>query len=129
MNSAPQWWYVVSGLFFGLGLVFYVVLIALLLMLLSMLKKLMGQIKDLMKKIDGITVKVDGLVSEVRGVTEKVGAQATGAAGNINAFTAGIAQKAEIASLIFLVIGAIRGFMAGKKAPAKARKILPPTRK
>ena len=124
MNGAPQWWYIVSGLFFGLGLIFYVVLIALLLTLLTQIKKLMAQVSELMKKIDGITTKVDGLVTDVRKVTDRVGAQATGAAGHVSAFTAQLAQKAEIASIVFLVIGAARGFLAGRKAPSTQPKSL-----
>lgn len=113
--NAPQWWYVVSGLFFGLGIVFYVVLVALLVVMIQMLRKLNTQVQALMKKIDGITTRVDTLVVEVREVTHKVGVQATGAATSINSLTKGIAEKAEIASVVFLILGALRGFLAGSR--------------
>lgn len=116
MNEAPQWWYVVSGLFFGLGMIFYVALIVLLLSLVSLVKKLSAQVQDLMKKIDGITVKVDSLVVSVRTVTDKVGVQATGAATNIHALTRGISEKADYVSIAFMVFGAVRSFLDGRKA-------------
>jgi len=115
MNDTPQWWYVVSGLFFGFGILFYIVLIGLLLAILKMVTNLTTQVKQLVTKVDAVAVKVDGLVTEVRDVTKRVGVQATGAASTINLLTRGIAQKVEVAQLAFLVLGAVRGFLAGRK--------------
>ncbi|MBL8060933.1 MAG: hypothetical protein JNK63_09490 [Chthonomonas sp.] len=120
--NAPEWWYLVSGLFFGLGTVFFIALIILAIILIQKQKGILDRVNALITKVDGITTKVDGLVTKANSLTERVGEQATGAAGNINAFTSAITQRAEWVSLAFIVLGALRGFLAGRKAQDKSSK-------
>ncbi len=81
-----------------------------------MVTSLTTQVKQLVTKVDAVAVKVDSLVTEVRDVTKRVGVQATGAASTINSLTRGFSQKAEMAQLAFMVLGAARGFFAGRKS-------------
>ena len=122
MMNAPDWWYVVSGLFFGLGTVFFLALIVLAVILIQKQKGILDRVNSLITKVDGITTKVDGLVNKANALTERVGDQAAGAAGNINAFTSAITQRAELISLVFVALGALKGFLAGRKAQGKTAK-------
>lgn len=119
MNEAPQWWYVVSGVFFVFGILFYLVLIALLVFLIQAIKKLSARVEQLMTKVDGITKRVDTLVGDVRDIAQTVGKQATGAATNLQQITAAAAQKAELASTVFLALGLIRAWMGSRKQSRK----------
>ena len=111
--NAPQWWFVVSGLFFGLGSLSFIVLIVLLV-------NLIQKQKLLVDRVNALVTKVDALVAKVSTVTDRVGDQAVGAAGNINAFTTAITQRAELVSVAFILLGALRGFLASKKASKNA---------
>lgn len=114
--NAPEWWYVVSGIFFGLGTVLLAALIILVARLLQRLNGILERVGQLITKVDAIAVKVDALVAKVSTVTSKVGDQATGAAGSLNQFAALVTQRAEWVSIAVIILGAVRGLIASRKA-------------
>ena len=119
MNEAPQWWYVVSGVFFAFGIAFYIVLVCLLLMLLKLVKEVGTKMDALSKRLIGVTERIDNLVVEVKRVTSDVGGHATGIVGSVNSLAQTVTGKAEVVSLVMAAFTMLAGFLRSRKSAAR----------
>ncbi|MFN3729201.1 MAG: hypothetical protein ACK4XJ_05760 [Fimbriimonadaceae bacterium] len=67
MTPVPDWWLVVSAIFFILGILSFAVLIAVLLRVGAEVKRLSDRVNELANQVKGITEKVDKIVDKISG--------------------------------------------------------------
>ena len=69
----PSWWLVVSGLFFVINAVFFVVLIFGLMKVLELSKELKPKVDRISDRLDSISAKVDDIATNVQSTVKNVG--------------------------------------------------------
>lgn len=78
MTNLPEWWINTSGIFFVLGAIAMIVLIALLAMMIKVVMDLHRAIQSLNTRVQALTTKVEGIAEQVNTVTREVGVRTSG---------------------------------------------------
>ncbi|MCK6632159.1 MAG: hypothetical protein L6Q31_07255 [Fimbriimonadaceae bacterium] len=86
MNEIPTWWLVISGAFFGIGVLAFLAMTALFL-------RLSAVVNELKPKIDNISAKVEALTANL----ESTSAQAKSTITTVGSGTANIVRSVETA--------------------------------
>lgn len=111
----PNWWIWASGIFFVLGSLLLIALIALVFFLIATVRSLSQRVTALTQRVETVSHKVEELVESAKEVTGK----AKGVATTLSDVAAHSAQKIEIITTVLFALGAIgkmrRSFGGRKK--------------
>lgn len=105
--NVPQWWLVLSGVFFALFILLIVAALVLTMVLIALLRELAASVKALGEKADLIGTRVEKLVVQVQSLSGTFGRRANSIAENVDVVTSGIARKVDLVATAFLVLSAI----------------------
>lgn len=103
----PVWWFVLSGAFFLLNLIFFGVLIVALVRVMQTAKELKPKLDRLTDRVENISVKVDEIAETVNQTVKNVGQRTSSVAENAQIIsTLGAANFGKYAP-IFAALGSI----------------------
>jgi predicted PurR-regulated permease PerM len=103
----PDWWLSSSGLFFVLGSILMVVLIAISLYLIKILADISRQLHALTNRVDGIAKRVDNIAETVQNITQEVGVRTTGIVRYVDQIAGGTFDFLEKFAPLFMAFGAV----------------------
>lgn len=101
--NMPEWWIGVSGVFFILGILLFLVLIVAIFVLIGMVKSLQSKLDTTIKKVEDIATRVDGLTKTAQTTVDRLGGSARNVASNVESVVVSSARKIESLSGIFLM--------------------------
>lgn len=91
----PEWWLVLSGLFFAFALLAAVFCLVLVVVLIGTIKRLSAQVSELADRVRGVGQRVEELVVISKGIAQRVGRNAGDASENINVITRSLAGRQQ----------------------------------
>ncbi|MBL7962156.1 hypothetical protein JNL27_18160, partial [bacterium] len=106
--NVPQWWLVLSGVFFGAFILLLVALVVMCVMLMTTLRETTQQVRRLADRADEIGQRVESLASGVQTTQRALSGHAQNVAGSVEAIARGIAQKADIIATGFMIFQTIQ---------------------
>jgi hypothetical protein len=133
----PLWWLVVSGLFFFINCLFFLVLMFVVIKLVQLMtemkpkiESLEGSIQSLVVKVGGIAENVEELTATVKTTVDKVGGNAVSVASNAQIVAqAASTQFERYSPLVVGAIGVIRVIGALRASRQAAKEGVPATAK
>jgi uncharacterized protein YoxC len=72
MNEIPSYWFVMSAIFYGFGILMFLALIFLAFKMVQFLNNIQPSIANIATKVEGVTQTVESLSHKVEGITTKV---------------------------------------------------------
>ncbi|MBX7131884.1 MAG: hypothetical protein K1X67_04305 [Fimbriimonadaceae bacterium] len=99
----PTWWLVVSAVFFVLGSLLLIVLIAVAIYVAQKISALFQKVNSLSQRVETVSGKVEDLVASAKEVT----LQARGVTSTLGGIATSSAHKLEIITTILFAIGAL----------------------
>lgn len=107
--NAPQWWYVVSGLFFGAALISFIVLIILLARVLQALQSLRPTLERTAKRIEEASIKIESVAKTAETTMASVGGSARNVAGSLESVVVTGARRFEsVAGVLMMAMAGIK---------------------
>lgn len=114
--NVPQWWLVLSGVFFGMFILLTLGLVWLVFILVATLRETTAAVKRLADRTDQIGQRIEGLVQRVDGLTSKVGSHADDVGGSISAVAQGLAHRADLVATGFMLLQTVMRMMSARRA-------------
>ncbi len=103
--EVPQWWLIVSGVFFAFGILSFIALVVLILRLLQAVNELQPRVERISERVEAVSVKVDSLASTVKDSVETVGGGAKSITRKVQGLVAGTEGKMQqITSILGIVM-------------------------
>jgi hypothetical protein len=123
----PSWWLVVSGLFFVINAVFFVVLIFGLMKVLELSKELKPKVDRISDRLDSISAKVDDIATNVQSTVKTVGEKTSTGADSLAMIaqlgSANFGRYAPALATIGTIVKAVQMIRAsGLKFPSMPRR-------
>lgn len=119
-NELPEWWPLLSGLFFLVNILFFAVLIYVLVKVLKIMQELepkvvalSGQVQQLIVKVDRVADRVEEVAESVKDTVQVVGGRAKGVAGAVDLVVQSTSRQFErFAPLVTAAMTGVRLFNA-----------------
>jgi hypothetical protein len=125
MNSFPEWWVVISGVFFALNIVLFLVLIFAAIKIVGVIQGLQPKVNELTAKVSGIADKVDQLTEQTKTTVNEVGGRAKNVATSVESIAHTASVQFEKFSPLLIggltalkLMAAVREYKKGGAAPA-----------
>jgi len=119
MTTIPTWWLWLSGAFFLIATVAWVLVAALVLRLLLVVQGLRPKVEATLEKVEGVASQVEQLASAARSTVETVGGKAKTVAGAFELLALATASRFQAVSRVLAALGAgakVIGMVKGLKA-------------
>lgn len=107
--NAPEWWYIVSGLFFGAALLSFAVLIFLLIKVLQTLQALRPTLERTAKRIEEASTKIESVAKTAESTMASVGGSARNVVGSLESVVVTGARRFEsVAGVLMMAMAGIK---------------------
>lgn len=103
MNELPMWWVVVSGIFFGLGILVCVGLLIAVMKAMVALKAVQASVEKTIDRAEKVVDRLEGVAKSAQGTVESIGGRAKSAASSIESVVSAGAKKMETIAPIFVM--------------------------
>ncbi len=113
--NIPQWWLVLSGVFFALSILLVFGLLIALFFLIGAIKEIGQKVSALTSRVESMTAQVEELVETVQVTTRGVGQRAVSISDSAALISRGLAQKTDIIATGFLVLNVLRRILAARR--------------
>ncbi len=118
----PEWWIVVSGIFFLFGLVTFVVVAATAWQAMKMLRELQPKVERLSERVESIGLKIESMASTAKGTVDTVGSGTQSMVRAVEGIVSGTGKKLEsIAPVLMVAFAAVRLYREFSQARAATK--------
>lgn len=111
----PEWWLVLSGVFFGMFIILTLALVWLIVVIALQMREVGAQVRRLADRTEQISFRVEELIETVNKVSERIGEQAHGVASSANIVSKGLAQRTDVIATAFMAFNAIRRLILSRR--------------
>lgn len=111
----PEWWFIVSGVFFGLAIVLTILMAVLIYVLINTVRKLQVQVETLTKRAEEIGVEVKAITQQVNRLTQQTVVRAERFGGAMDLVSSQMASRSQWIGAGLTIFNVLRAMLKRKR--------------
>jgi len=107
--NAPEWWYVISGLFYAMGTLAFVAVVVGMVQLIAALREVKSQVRDTRARIERVSTGVEQMAARASNATSEITTRVAGILDTVDEATKNASRRFESIATVLLGLATLVG--------------------